>query len=115
MVLFCSKRQMMGGCIQNYKSKKTNTAEEKYSNYELEVLAIVAALKKLRVYLGTRSENEASGCLEQVSGQRVMSDTPTFRLKNAQSDDEGIVPLKALLGSGNLAKTFEKKLDTIQI
>ncbi|GFY42656.1 transposon Tf2-6 polyprotein [Trichonephila inaurata madagascariensis] len=28
-------------------SKKTNTAEEKYSNYELEVLDIVAALKKL--------------------------------------------------------------------
>ncbi|GFY67341.1 hypothetical protein TNIN_162711 [Trichonephila inaurata madagascariensis] len=32
-------------------SKKTNAAEEKYSSYELEVLAIVAALKKLRVYL----------------------------------------------------------------
>ncbi|GFY70397.1 retrovirus-related Pol polyprotein from transposon 297 [Trichonephila inaurata madagascariensis] len=34
-----------------YMSKKTNAAEEKYSSYELEVLAIVAALKKLRAYL----------------------------------------------------------------
>ncbi|GFV98154.1 retrovirus-related Pol polyprotein from transposon 17.6 [Trichonephila clavipes] len=32
-------------------SKKTNTAEEKYENYELEVLAIINALKKFRVYL----------------------------------------------------------------
>ncbi|GFT68543.1 transposon Tf2-6 polyprotein [Trichonephila clavipes] len=52
MMLFCSKRQMMGGLPPvYYMSKKTNTAEEKYSSYELEVLAIVAALKKLRVYL----------------------------------------------------------------
>ncbi|GFV97935.1 retrovirus-related Pol polyprotein from transposon 17.6 [Trichonephila clavipes] len=34
-----------------YMSKKTNTAEEKYDSYELEVLAIINALKKLRVYL----------------------------------------------------------------
>ncbi|GFU76719.1 retrovirus-related Pol polyprotein from transposon 17.6 [Trichonephila clavipes] len=34
-----------------YVSKKTNTAEEKYGNYELEVLAIINALKKFRVYL----------------------------------------------------------------
>ncbi|GFS55950.1 transposon Tf2-6 polyprotein [Trichonephila clavipes] len=33
------------------------------------------------------------GCLEQVM---VMSDTLTLRLKNAQSEDEGIVTLKAL-------------------
>ncbi|GFW51886.1 transposon Tf2-6 polyprotein [Trichonephila clavipes] len=32
-------------------SKKTNTAEEKYDTYELEVLAIINALKKFRVYL----------------------------------------------------------------
>ena len=32
-------------------SKKTKTAEEKYCSYELEALAIVNALKKLRVYL----------------------------------------------------------------
>ncbi|GFX11022.1 uncharacterized protein TNCV_512821 [Trichonephila clavipes] len=32
-------------------SKKTNTAEEKYDSYELEVLAIINALKKFRVYL----------------------------------------------------------------
>ncbi|GFU50977.1 hypothetical protein TNCV_4461721 [Trichonephila clavipes] len=32
-------------------SKKTNTAEEKYDMYELEVLAIINALKKFRVYL----------------------------------------------------------------
>ena len=35
----------------HYMSKKTNPAEEKYSSYELEVLAVVEALKKLRVYL----------------------------------------------------------------
>ncbi|GFX55195.1 retrovirus-related Pol polyprotein from transposon 17.6 [Trichonephila clavipes] len=34
-----------------YMSKKTNTAEEKYDSYELEVLAIINALKKIRVYL----------------------------------------------------------------
>ncbi|GFW19412.1 transposon Tf2-6 polyprotein [Trichonephila clavipes] len=35
----------------SYMSKKTNTAEEKYGSYELEVLAIINALKKFRVYL----------------------------------------------------------------
>ncbi|GFX39814.1 retrovirus-related Pol polyprotein from transposon 17.6 [Trichonephila clavipes] len=34
-----------------YMSKKTNTAEEKYDSYELEKLAIINALKRLRVYL----------------------------------------------------------------
>ncbi|GFX68038.1 retrovirus-related Pol polyprotein from transposon 17.6 [Trichonephila clavipes] len=34
-----------------YMSKKTNTTEEKYDSYELEVLAIINALKKFRVYL----------------------------------------------------------------
>ncbi|GFV03808.1 transposon Tf2-9 polyprotein [Trichonephila clavipes] len=34
-----------------YMSKKTNTAKEKYDSYELEVLAIINALKKFRVYL----------------------------------------------------------------
>lgn len=32
-------------------SKKTTNAERKYCSYELEVLAVVKALKKLRVYL----------------------------------------------------------------
>ncbi|GFU32823.1 uncharacterized protein TNCV_4154581 [Trichonephila clavipes] len=32
-------------------SKKTNTAEEKYDSYKLEVLAIINALKQFRVYL----------------------------------------------------------------
>ncbi|GFX92977.1 retrovirus-related Pol polyprotein from transposon 17.6 [Trichonephila clavipes] len=34
-----------------YMLKKTNTAEEKYDSYELEVLAIINALNKFRVYL----------------------------------------------------------------
>ncbi|GFT22628.1 retrovirus-related Pol polyprotein from transposon 17.6 [Trichonephila clavipes] len=34
-----------------YMSKKTNTAEEKYDNYELEVLAIINALQMFRFYL----------------------------------------------------------------
>jgi hypothetical protein len=34
-----------------YCSGKTTLAEEKYTGYELEVLAIVKALKKFRVYL----------------------------------------------------------------
>ncbi|GFT78463.1 retrovirus-related Pol polyprotein from transposon 17.6 [Trichonephila clavipes] len=34
-----------------YMWKKTNAAEEKYDSYELEVLAIINALKKCRVYL----------------------------------------------------------------
>ncbi|GFW04715.1 retrovirus-related Pol polyprotein from transposon 17.6 [Trichonephila clavipes] len=32
-------------------SQKTTPAEEKYSSYELEVLAVVTALKKFRTYL----------------------------------------------------------------
>ncbi|GBM82408.1 hypothetical protein AVEN_84833-1 [Araneus ventricosus] len=32
-------------------SKKTSPVEEKYDSYELEVLAIITALKKFRVYL----------------------------------------------------------------
>lgn len=39
----------------HYMSRKTSPQEEKYSSYELEVLAIVAALKKFRHYLvGTK-------------------------------------------------------------
>ncbi|GFX75709.1 pro-Pol polyprotein [Trichonephila clavipes] len=38
----------------------------------------------------------------------VMSDTLTLRLKNAQSEDEGIVTLKALLDSGNSQDFFER-------
>ncbi|XP_055387616.1 uncharacterized protein K02A2.6-like [Condylostylus longicornis] len=34
-----------------YSSKKTTDAERKYSSYELEILAIVEALKKFRIYL----------------------------------------------------------------
>lgn len=34
-----------------YMSKKTTPVEEKYSSYELEVLAIIQAIKKFRVYL----------------------------------------------------------------
>jgi len=34
-----------------FMNRKTNGCEEKYSSYELEVLAIVNALKKLRVFL----------------------------------------------------------------
>lgn len=34
-----------------YMSKKTSDAERKYSSYELEILAVVEALKKFRVYL----------------------------------------------------------------
>lgn len=35
----------------SYMSKKTTVQEEKYSSYELEILAVVEALKKYRVYL----------------------------------------------------------------
>lgn len=39
----------------HYMSKKTTPQEEKYCSYELEVLAVVTALKKFRVYLfGTK-------------------------------------------------------------
>lgn len=35
-------------------SRKTNDAEKKNSSYELEVLAIVEALKKFRIYLSRK-------------------------------------------------------------
>ena len=38
-----------------YMSKKTSDAERKYTSYELEVLAIIQALEKFRVYLRFRS------------------------------------------------------------
>ncbi|GFY58813.1 retrovirus-related Pol polyprotein from transposon 17.6 [Trichonephila inaurata madagascariensis] len=134
----------------NYLSKKTNAAEEKYSSYKLEVLAIVAALKKLRMYLLGHKVKIVTDCsafqktmgkrdlvtriarwamlLEEFdyeiihrSGQRmkhvdalsrypvmVMSDTLNLRLKNAQSEDEGIVTLKELSwGHFSVAKTAE--------
>ncbi|GFV28446.1 transposon Tf2-6 polyprotein [Trichonephila clavipes] len=133
-----------------YMSKRTNTAEEKYSSYELEVLAIVAALKKLRVYLLGHKVKIVTDCSEfqrtmgkknlvtQIAssamlleefdyeiihrpGQRmkhvdalsrypvmVMRDTLTLSLKNAQSEDEGSVTLKAFLGSGNSQDFFER-------
>jgi len=34
-----------------FSSSKTTTAEQKYSSYELEMLAIIKALKKFRVYV----------------------------------------------------------------
>lgn len=34
-----------------YMSRKTTPAEEKYSSYELEVLAVIQAVKKFRIYL----------------------------------------------------------------
>ncbi|GFT73691.1 transposon Ty3-I Gag-Pol polyprotein [Trichonephila clavipes] len=48
----CYKKQKMCGKLHPvyYMSKKTNAAEEKYDSYELEVLAIINALKKFRVY-----------------------------------------------------------------
>ena len=36
---------------EHYSNSKSTIAEQKYSNYELEILAIVKALKKFRVYL----------------------------------------------------------------
>ena len=34
-----------------YMSRKTTSAEEKYHSYELEVLAVIEALKKWRIYI----------------------------------------------------------------
>ena len=45
----CEEDQMMHPCL--YLSKKTSDAERRYSSYELEVLAVSHALRKLRVYL----------------------------------------------------------------
>ncbi|GIY89418.1 endonuclease [Caerostris extrusa] len=52
MVLYYYKQRKMESCIQSIIClKKTSLAEEKYSSYELEVLAVVEALKKFRIYL----------------------------------------------------------------
>ena len=45
-----------------YMSRKTTDAEKKYSSYELEVLAIIEALKKFRVYLLGISFNIVTDC-----------------------------------------------------
>ncbi|GIX85121.1 hypothetical protein CDAR_94141 [Caerostris darwini] len=44
-------------------SKKTSLAEEKYSSYELEVLAVVEALKKFRIYLLGNKFKIVTDCL----------------------------------------------------
>jgi len=43
-------------------SRKTTDAEEKYPSYELEVLAIVQALKKWRIYLLGRKIKIVTDC-----------------------------------------------------
>lgn len=45
-----------------YASGKTTLAEEKYSSYELEVLAIVRALRKFRIYLLAIPFNIVTDC-----------------------------------------------------
>jgi len=45
-----------------YMSRKTTDAEEKYPSYELEVLAIVQALKKWRIYLLGRKIKIVTDC-----------------------------------------------------
>lgn len=47
------QRSLIDNCLHPvyYMSKKTSDAEKKYCSYELEVLAIIQALKKFRVYL----------------------------------------------------------------
>ncbi|GFW36413.1 transposon Tf2-9 polyprotein [Trichonephila clavipes] len=145
---------MKGGCIPGTICPRKPTLLKRSTAviyiYELEVLAIVAALKKLRVYLLGHKVKIASDCsafqkpmgkkdlvtriarvamlLEEFGyeiihrpGQRmkhvdalsrypvmVMRDTLTLRLKNAQSEDERIITLKAPLGSGNSQEFFER-------
>ena len=43
-------------------SKKTTDAERKYTSYELEILAVVEALKKFRIYLPGRHFKIVSDC-----------------------------------------------------
>jgi len=45
-----------------YMNKKTSDAERKYTNYELEALAVVEALKKFRVYLLGRKFKIITDC-----------------------------------------------------
>ncbi|GFV80365.1 transposon Tf2-9 polyprotein [Trichonephila clavipes] len=51
MAPFYSKKQKTENYILSNMSQKTTPAEEKYSSYELEVLAVVNSLKKFRTYL----------------------------------------------------------------
>ncbi|GFT60960.1 hypothetical protein TNCV_4092471 [Trichonephila clavipes] len=48
---FCYKKQKMESYIRLLRVEKDKYSREKYDSYELEVLAIINALKKFRVYL----------------------------------------------------------------
>ncbi len=51
MVVYCYRRKVKICAFIQFMSRKTKPAEETYHSYELELLAIVDALKKWRVYL----------------------------------------------------------------
>ncbi|GFY74415.1 transposon Tf2-6 polyprotein [Trichonephila inaurata madagascariensis] len=123
-VLFCSKRQMMGSCIPPEEIASVPTRAQGQDSYRLFCVPENHGNKDLvtRIARWAMLLEEFDYEIIHHPGQRVkhmdalskypvmvMSDTLTLRLKNAQSEDEGIVTLKALLGSGNSQYFFKKK------
>ncbi|GFS99110.1 transposon Ty3-G Gag-Pol polyprotein [Trichonephila clavipes] len=70
-------------------SKKTNTAEEKYDSYELEVLAIVNALKKFCVYLLRQPFKIVTDCsaFPKTMQKNLKQQQKTFVLTKLSLDD----------------------------
>ncbi|GFT60869.1 hypothetical protein TNCV_3615981 [Trichonephila clavipes] len=78
-----------------YKSKKTNTAEEKYDSYELEALQLEEFDYEIEHRAGSRMKHVDA--LSRYPVMIVCNDTLTSKLKKAQEEDDNIQTLKSLL------------------
>ncbi|GFX03112.1 hypothetical protein TNCV_4288951 [Trichonephila clavipes] len=96
-------------------SKKTNTAEEKYDSYEVELITRIArwALQleefdyEIEHRAGTRMKHVDA--LSRYPVMMVCNDTLTSKLKKAQEKDDNIQTLKSLLEKQESEEFFERK------
>ncbi|GFX69912.1 retrovirus-related Pol polyprotein from transposon 17.6 [Trichonephila clavipes] len=97
-----------------YMSKKTNTAEEKYDSYELELITRIArwALQleefdyEIKHRAGSRMKHVDA--LSRYPVMMVCNDTLTSKLKKAQEEDDNIQTLKSLLEKQESEEFFER-------
>ncbi|GFX94851.1 transposon Tf2-8 polyprotein [Trichonephila clavipes] len=100
----------------HYMSKKTSIQEEKLCSYELEVLAVIEALKKFRNYLLGRKFRIQTDCAAFAKTLDKKELTPKrarwsifltdfdYEIVNAQESDEYIRTIKKLLQEGKTSE-----------
>ncbi|GIY69837.1 hypothetical protein CEXT_379901 [Caerostris extrusa] len=89
----------------HYMSKKKSFAEEKYSSYELEFLAVVGGFEKIP-YLFIGPGDRMKHALSRYPVMMIVDDTITARLQKAQLEDENICSLKQLLNNNLTRKVI---------